>query len=78
MTVTDEAHLLLHVVQRIGRVYSETDEDDVGVRVAERPETIIILLASRIPQRQFDVLAIDLHIGNVVLEDSRHVDLLRR
>ena len=77
-TQDSQTHLLLHVVQRIGRVYSEADENDVGVGVAERPETIVILLASRIPQRQFDMLSINLHIGNIVLEDSGHVDLVQQ
>jgi hypothetical protein len=47
----------------------------VGVRIAKGSETIVVFLARSIPQRQFDVLAIDLDIGNVVLEDGRDVDL---
>ena len=45
----------------------------VGVR--ERSETVVILLASRIPKRQLDVLSVHLDIGNVVLEDGRDIDL---
>lgn len=44
-----KADLLLHVVQRVRRVNSKADQNDVGVRVRERSETIVILLASRIP-----------------------------
>jgi hypothetical protein len=47
----------------------------MGVRVGERAETIIIFLASRIPKSKLNVLAIDLDIGNVVLEDGGDVDL---
>jgi hypothetical protein len=47
----------------------------VRIRVAQRAETIIIFLASGIPQGQFDVLAVDFNIGNIVLEDSGDVNL---
>jgi len=42
--------LLLNIVERIGRVDGETDEDDMRVWVGEGSESIVILLASRIPQ----------------------------
>jgi hypothetical protein len=32
-------------------------------------------LSSRIPQRQLNVLSIDLDIGNIVLEDGWDIDL---
>ena len=43
------AHLLLHVVQGIRRVDSKADQDNVGVGVRQRSETIVILLTSSIP-----------------------------
>lgn len=43
------AHLLLYVVQGIRRVNSKADQDDMGIRVRERPETVVIFLTSRIP-----------------------------
>lgn len=69
-------YLLLHVVEGVGGVDGEADEDYVGVWVGERTETVVILLASRIPKSQLDVLSIDLNIGNIVLEDGWDVDLL--
>lgn len=45
----------------------------VGVR--QRTETVVIFLARRIPKSEFDVLAINFDIGDVVLEDSGDVDL---
>jgi hypothetical protein len=45
------------------------------VRVAQRAETIIIFLASGIPQGQFHVLAVDFNVGNIVLEHSGNVNL---
>jgi hypothetical protein len=67
--------LLLDVVKRVGGVDGEANQDDVGVGVGQGAETVVILLASRIPEGQLDVLAIDLDIGDVVLKDSGDVDL---
>lgn len=69
------SYLLLYVVERIRRVDGETDEDDVGVGVGKRSESVVVFLTRRIPQRQLDVLAIHLDICDVVLEDGGHVDL---
>jgi len=68
-------HLLTDVVQRIRRVDGEADQDDVRVRVGQRAQTVVVLLTGRIPQRKLDMLAIDLDIGDVVLEDGGNVDL---
>ena len=43
------AYLLLHVIKGIRRVDSKADENDVGIRVGQRAETVVIFLASRIP-----------------------------
>lgn len=72
------AYLLLDVVERVGRVDGEADQDDVRVGVGQRAQPIVILLASSIPQGQLDVLAIDLDIGDIVLENGGDVDLVRR
>lgn len=68
-------YLLLDVVERIGRVDSEADQDNVRIGVRKRSETIVVFLASRIPKGQLDVLSIDLNVGDVVLENSGDVDL---
>jgi hypothetical protein len=47
----------------------------VGVGVGERAETVVIFLAGGIPKGELDVLAINLDIGDVVLEDSGDIDL---
>lgn len=47
----------------------------MGIGVRQRAETIVILLASRIPKGQLDVLSINLNVGDVVLENSGDVDL---
>ena len=71
----DATHLLLHVVKRIRRVDSETDEDDVGVGVAEGSKPIVVFLTGSIPQGKLYVFPIDLHIGDVVLEHGGDIDL---
>ena len=42
-------NLLLNVVERIGRINGEADQDNVGVRVGQRSETVVILLTGGIP-----------------------------
>ena len=69
------AYLLLDVVEGVGRVDGETDQNDMRVRVGERAQSVVIFLASGIPEGELDVLAIDLDIGDVVLEDGGDVDL---
>ena len=68
-------NLLLHVVEGIGGVNREADEDDVGVGVGEGTETIVVFLAGGIPQGKLNVLSVDLYIGNIVLKDGGDVDL---
>ena len=46
---TDLSYLLLHVIKGIRRVDSEADKDDVGIRVGQGTETVVIFLTSRIP-----------------------------
>ena len=43
-------YLLLHVIKGIRRVDGEAYEDDMRIRVREGTETVVIFLASRIPQ----------------------------
>ena len=42
-------NLLLNVVQRVGRVDGEANQDDVRVGVGEGTEAVVVFLASRIP-----------------------------
>lgn len=71
----ERTHLLLDVVERVWRVNRETDQNDMRVGVRQRTETVVIFLTRRIPKSEFDVLAINFDIGDVVLEDSGDVDL---
>ena len=44
--------LLGDVLQTVGAVDGEAHEDDVGVWVGERPQSVVVLLAGRVPQSQ--------------------------
>lgn len=68
-------YLLLYVVQRVGRVDSEANEDNMRVRVTQRTKSVIIFLTSRIPQGQFDVFAVNINVGDVVFEHGGNIDL---
>lgn len=76
-TGATKTHLLLDVVERVWRVDGETDQDDVRVGVRQRTETVVIFLTSRIPKGEFNVLAINLDIGDIVLEDGGDVNLYK-
>jgi len=65
----------LHVVEGVWGVAGKEYKDDVRIRVTQGAETIIIFLASGIPQSQLDVLAVDFDIGNIVLENGGDVYL---
>lgn len=67
--------LLLYVVQTVRRVDSKANKDDVRVRVRQRAQPVVVLLTCGIPKCELYVAAVDLDIGHVVLEHSRHVDL---
>jgi hypothetical protein len=62
-----------HVLKRRRRDDGEADEEDVGLRVRERAQAVVVLLASRVPQAQVDRLAVDHHVCRIVVEHSRNV-----
>eukprot|EP00964_Phaeocystis_antarctica_P141558 scaffold106618_cov77-Phaeocystis_antarctica.AAC.4 len=67
--------LLLRVLVRGAADEREGDEEDVGLRVAEGAQPVIVLLPCRVPQAQVDRLAVHHHVGRVVVEDGRDVVL---
>lgn len=46
----------------------ETDQEDVGLRVGERSEAIVVFLSGGIPQSQANRSAIDHHAGRVIVK----------
>jgi hypothetical protein len=71
------SYLLLDVVKGVGRVNGKANQDNVGVGVGKRAQTVVIFLTCGIPESELDVFAVDLDIGDVVLEDSGNIDLVR-
>lgn len=62
------AYLSPNVVKGRRANNGEADEEDIGLGVRERAKTVVILLASGIPQTQADRLAVDHDAGRVVVE----------
>lgn len=56
-------------------VDGEDDEDDVGVVVRERTQTVKVLLSGRVPECEFHELAVELDLSDEVLEDGWDVVL---
>ena len=46
------------------------------VWVTERTEAVVVFLAGRIPQCEFNVFSVDLYVCNVVLKDGGDVNLV--
>ena len=65
--------LLLDVLVR-GRIdHAEAHEEHVRLRIAERPEAVVVLLAGRVEQAECVRLAADHHRHRIVVEHCRHV-----
>merc|ERR1711998_387452 len=67
--------LRLHVLERSRTDDAVADDEHVRLRVAERAESVVVLLTTRIPETKVDGLAIDHDIGAVVVEHRRYVVL---
>ena len=64
---------MLNVLERVWRVDAEANKNDVGFRVGQRPQTFVVFLPGRIPQRKLYGAAIDLAICDIVFKDGRYV-----
>ena len=72
--VADLRHPLgAHVVKGRGAHDAKADEEHIGLRVREGPETVVVLLASRIPEAEVHRLAVDNKVGAVVVKHCRDV-----
>jgi len=65
--------LVLDVLKTDRKVNGEDDEDDVAFWVAQRPQSIVLLLSCRVPERDLDNLAVELSVCYVVLEHGGYV-----
>lgn len=63
----------LDVLER-GRIdHTETDEEHIGLRIGEWPQTVVVFLAGRVPQADVHRLVVDHYIRRVVVEHCRYV-----
>jgi hypothetical protein len=71
------AYLVHYILERIGAVNGEADEQKIRLGIGKRSQSIVLLLSSCIPQSQLDALAARFMdwVGDVVLENSRHIFL---
>jgi hypothetical protein len=67
------SHLGLDVIETRRRNNAEANEEDVGLRVAERAQAVVVLLTGGIPKSQADGLVVDHDARRVVVEDGRDV-----
>jgi len=67
--------LLLDVVEGIRAIDGETDKNDMRVGIGKRSKAVIVFLAGRIPKSEFNMLAIDFDVGDVVLKDGWYIHL---
>ena len=51
-----------------GADYGEADEEDVSLRVGERPQSVVVLLPGRVPEPQRHGDSVTNHRGRVIVE----------
>jgi hypothetical protein len=71
------AHLVLDICETDGKVNGKHDENDVAFWIAQWPQSVILLLPRRVPERNLNDLAIKLPVCYVVLKDGGYVRLGR-
>lgn len=69
--------LMPHIGVRGWVANGKTNDKDIGLGVGERSQSVILLLASCVPQVQADDLAIHRCLGAIVVKDSGDI-LLRK
>lgn len=69
-------HFCLDVLERRWAYEREADEENVRLRVRQRPETVVVFLSSRVPQAERDGLAVHHHIRGVVIEHCKITSVL--
>lgn len=65
----------MDVIERIWGIDGKADEDDMRVGIGKWTKTIVVFLTSCIPKGQLNMLAVNLDVGNVILEDGGNIDL---
>lgn len=71
--IPKKSYLGLNVVKTRRRNNAEANEENVGLRVAERAQAVVVLLTRGIPKTQADGLVVDHDARRVVVEHGRDV-----
>jgi hypothetical protein len=71
------AYLVHDILQRVRAVDGKANKDDVGLGVGERPQSVVFLLSSGIPEGKLDHLACGWmrSVCDIVLKHSRYIFL---
>jgi hypothetical protein len=64
-----------HVLERDRIDDREADEEDVGVGVRQRAQSVVLLLAGCVPEAELDRLVAGRQVDDVVVEDGGNVVL---
>jgi hypothetical protein len=64
-----------HVLERDRIDDREADEEDVGVGVRERAQSVVLLLTGCVPETELDRLVAGRQVDDVVVEDGGNVVL---
>lgn len=70
-----EKYLGFDVIKRRRADDGEADKEDIGLRIGQRSETVVILLAGGIPQTQANRSTIHHHTRGVVIEAGKSVNM---
>ncbi|RNA30213.1 hypothetical protein BpHYR1_000867 [Brachionus plicatilis] len=62
-----------HVFERSRTDNGKANEKNVGLRIRQRPQAVIVLLAGRVPQAQVHRLSVHHHIGRKIVEHRGYV-----
>ena len=68
-------YLGFDVIERRRADDGEADKEDIGLRVGQRSQTVVILLAGGIPQTQANRSTIHHHTRGVVIEAGKSVNM---
>lgn len=66
---------MLDVIEGVGRIDAEANEDNVSLGVGEGTEAFVVFLAGGIPEGELYGLAVYSAVGDVVFENSWDVAL---
>ena len=66
---------MLDIVEGVGRVDREANEDNVCFAVCKRAQTLVIFLSSRIPQSKLYGLAVYSAVSDVVFKNCWDISL---